>query len=220
MTTNDITAMWAETWADTVRYTEERTGVPADQWRVGGRGKSEDLAWWQNAGLKQVEQYIEWYRKSGWKIATLPDGKPGIEWEAEVHFGGAPVRLVVDAVYDNGSDLIVVDYKTGSKTPFGVLQLSLYASAIERAYGVRPQWGAFYMTRKGILDELVDLSHWGMDYFDYVFEAMNKQMELGYYPPSVGDHCRYCSFSPHCIAVKGEKSADFPLHTQQKKEGK
>lgn len=212
----DLTEEWAQIWTKAVADTERYSEVPASEWRVAGRRTKaqpdgETLDFWQGEGLRQVEAYVEWFEKSGWQIATLPDGKPGIEWEAEVHFGGTPVRLIVDCVYTNGTDLIVCDYKTGQRVPYGHEQLSLYASAIERIYGVRPKWGAFYMSRKAELSDLVDLSPWGMDYFDFMFHSMNEQMRLGLYPPTVGDHCGYCSFTAYCPAVNGPKSSQYPL---------
>jgi hypothetical protein len=213
---DNLTEQWAEVWAETIARAEDRTSVPASEWRVAGRRTKanpdgETLDFWQSEGLRQVESYVEWFSNTGWSIATLPDGKPGIEWQSEVSFGGAPVRLVVDCVYTNGEDLIVCDYKTGQRVPYGQEQLALYASAIERAYGVRPKWGAFYMSRKGELSDLVDLSPWGIDYFDFMFTSMNEAMALGHFPPSVGDHCSYCSFSAFCPAVDGTKSAEYPL---------
>lgn len=212
----DVSEKWLEIFQRTVADVEARTDVPADQWRVGGRRTKanpdgETLDFWQGEGLRQVEKYLEWYENTGWKIATLPDGKPGIEWQGQVQFGGTPVRLVVDCVYTNGEDWIVCDYKTGQRVPYGHEQLALYASAIERAYGVRPKWGAFYMSRKGELSDLVDLSPWGIDYFDFMFTSMNEQMASGLFPPHVGDHCSFCSFSAYCPAVDGPKSAEFPL---------
>ena len=146
----------------------------------------------------------------------MPDGRPGIEWAADVHFGGTPVRMVVDAIYKVGEDLVIVDYKTGSRTPFGAIQAGLYASGIERSYGIRPKWGAFFMTRKGELDELIDLSHLSMEYFDYVFGAMNASVWEGWFPLSVGDSCRMCSFTAQCPAMGGK---DFPLQIQGKRKG-
>lgn len=212
----NLTEQWAQVWADTVAQVESRTQVPASEWRVAGRRTKalpdgETLDHWQGEGLRQVEAYINWLSDTGWSIATLPDGKPGIEWDAEVTFGGTPVRLVIDCVYTNGSDLIVCDYKTGQRVPYGQEQLALYASALERAYGVRPKWGAFYMTRKAELSDLIDLTPWGTDYFDFMFTAMNEQMASGLYPPTVGDHCSYCSFSAYCPATNGPKSSEFPL---------
>lgn len=164
-----------------------------------------------------MENYIEWFSNTGWSIAVLPDGKPGIEWQGEVNFGGTPVRLVIDCVYTNGSDLIVCDYKTGQRAPYGQEQLALYASAIERAYGERPKWGAFYMSRKGELSDLIDLSPWGMDYFDFMFSSMNEMIAMGTFPPTVGDHCSYCSFSAYCPASDGSKSHEYPLRIKEDK---
>lgn len=204
---------WLEIFNDSVKETEEKTGIPSTEWKTAGRKTAlrpdgEDLAYWQSDGLKQAEAYQKWLLNSGWKIATMPDGRPGIEWDAEVTFGGMPVRLIVDAIYQVGEDLVVVDYKTGSRTPFGMIQAGLYASGIERAYGVRPKFGAFFMTRQGTLDDLIDLSHLTVEYFDYVYSAMNHSVLAGYFPPAVGDSCRMCSFIEKCPAMG---STDFPL---------
>ena len=219
--TIDLTSKWLEVFNDAVLETEQKTGIPSTEWKTAGRNTTlrpdgEDLPFWQSDGLKQVEAYYNWYEQSGWEIATMPDGRPGIEWAADVHFGGTPVRMVVDAIYKVGEDLVIVDYKTGSRTPFGAIQAGLYASGIERSYGIRPKWGAFFMTRKGELDELIDLSHLSMEYFDYVFGAMNASVWEGWFPPSVGDSCRMCSFTAQCPAMGGK---DFPLQIQGKRKG-
>lgn len=211
-----IEEQWIEIFTNTIVKVEERSGVPHDQWRIGGRTTKanpdgENVAFWQQEGLRQVEAYIEWLDRCGWSIATMPDGRPGIEWDAQVSFGGTPVQFVIDCVYSNGSDLIVVDYKTGNRTPAGVTQLGLYASAVEKVSGVRPKWGAFYMTRKGMIDDLTDLTPWGIDFYEYAFSAMNQQLQLGMFAPNVSDHCGYCSYRDYCIAVNGPKSAGYPL---------
>lgn len=213
---DQLAERWTTIFEETVARTERYSGVPADQWRAGGRRTKlnpdgEDLAFWKEEGLRQVEEYLAWYHKSGWHIATMPDGKPGIEWEAEVPFGGRPVKLIVDAIYQAGNSLVVVDYKTGSRTPYGVMQIGLYASAIERVYGVRPKWGAFYMSRKAALSDLVDLSPWSMDFFDYEFAAVNAFIDTGFFPANVGDHCGFCGFTDFCVAVNGSKSSEYPL---------
>jgi hypothetical protein len=213
---DNLTDEWASIFDGLITKTEHYSGVPVSDWRTGGRRTKanpdgEDLAFWKSEGLRQVEEYISWYHNSGWSIATMPDGKPGIEWEAEVAFGGRPVKLIVDAIYEAGSSLVVVDYKTGSRTPYGVMQIGLYASAIERVYGIRPKWGAFYMTRKAALSDLVDLSAWSMDFFDYEFSALNAFIDTGFFPANVSDHCSYCGFAEHCVAVNGAKSSEYPL---------
>lgn len=231
MSSPDLTEKWADVWAAQVAQVEQRSGVPSEDWRVGGRKTKanpagEDLGFWQEEGLRQVEEYLKWYERSGWRIATMPDGKPGIEWEAEVVFGGAHIRLVVDAVYQlnlppwvdaTPDNLVVVDYKTGSRNPAsGPIQLGLYASAIEKVYGIRPKWGAIYMSRKAELADLIDLTPWSIDFYDYQFSAMNAHIDTGYLPPNVGDHCSFCSFRDYCAAVGGSKASEYPLTIHKK----
>ena len=218
----DRAAEWVRILDEQITDKLKWTDVPVGEWKVGGRASKanpdrENLAFWQEEGLRQAEAYIAWLRANGWQIATMPDGKPGIEWEAEVQFGGSPIRLVVDAIYDVGGEWVIVDYKSGTKTPSAILQLALYASAIERAYGRRPKWGAFYMSRKAELTPLADLSLWDQSFIDYNFEAMNAYQATGYYPPVLGDHCEYrCSVSDYCIAKNGSKAKDYPLVTPTK----
>ena len=219
----NLTERWVEVFNDSVLRTEEQTGIPSSEWKTAGRKTAlrpdgEDLAFWQSDGLKQVESYLKWYESSGWQIAEMPDGRPGIEWAADVTFGGTPVRFIVDAIYKVGEDYVIVDYKTGSRTPFGAIQAGLYAAGIERTMGIRPKWGAFFMTRQGTLGDLINLDHLTMDYFDYVFGAMNHSVMAGIFPPSVGDSCRMCSFVDKCPAM-GEDGF-IPLNTINRKEDK
>lgn len=211
-----IEEQWADVFMSTVLKVESGTGIASDNWRVGGRRTKanpdgENIAYWQGEGLRQVEAYIQWLDRCGWEIATMPDGRPGIEWDGVVQFASTPVQFIIDCVYSNGEDLIVVDYKTGSRSPSGVIQLGLYASGLERMLGVRPKWGSFYMTRRGELEDLTDLSPWGVDYFDHAFSAMNAQLALGWFPPNVSDHCNICSFRDYCVAINGSKSGSYPL---------
>lgn len=220
--TMNLAEKWLEIFNESVRLSEEKTGIPSSEWKTVGRKTAsrpdgEDLNFWQNDGLKQAESYLKWLEQSSWQIATMPDGRPGIEWDADVHFGGTPVRFIVDAIYQVGEDLVIVDYKTGSRTPFGMIQAGLYASGIERLYNVRPKWGAFFMTRQAQLDDLFSLDHLTPEYFDYVYAAMNHSVLAGYFPPSVGDSCRTCSFMDKCPAMG---KTDFPLTIKGNNKGR
>ena len=80
---------------------------------------------WRNAGLLAVggsapSRGIPGVVSKFWMddCHTCPTASLALV-EAEVWFGGTPVRLVVDCVYTNGTDLIVVDYKTGQRVPYG-----------------------------------------------------------------------------------------------------
>lgn len=231
MAMSDLEARWSQVWAEQVASVEQRSGVLSSEWRSAGRKskanpEGEDFGFWQGEGLRQVETYLDWYERSGWKIATMPDGKPGIEWEAEVDFAGSHVRLIVDAVYTvnlppwvepTPDTTVVVDYKTGSRNPAsGPVQLGLYASAMEKVYGFRPKWGAIYMSRKGEIADLIDLSPWSIEFYEYQFSAMDAQLATGYLPPAVGDHCGFCSFRDYCVAVGGSKASEYPLTIHKK----
>jgi hypothetical protein len=214
----DLADQWQNIWVNELVSLERRSGVPVDDWTVGGRKsrekpEGENAAWWQAEGLRQAEAYIEWLANTGWSIATLPDGRPGIEWDAVVDFGGRPVKAIIDAVFTNGEDLIVVDYKTGRKRQQPP-QLGLYASIIERTQGVRPKWGGYYMSRDAKVDDLFDLSTWSMDFYDYSFGVMNIAVNTGMFVPNVSDHCSWCGVRDYCVAQGGSKSSSFPLHTK------
>ena len=216
MKTFDIAAEWELAFAKEYSRTLKYTDVPVEEWKVAGtvtkqRPNKEDLSWWKENGLKHVTDYVDWFASTGWGIAMMPDGMPGIEWEAIVEFGGVDVKLIVDAIYVNGNDLIVVDYKTGKRDPQGMLQLGLYASAIEKVCGVRPKYGGYYMTRKASLTGLVDLAPWTIEFFNYQASAMKAFQDTGFWPASVGDACNICSFTQYCQAYGGSKAGEVPL---------
>lgn len=201
--------------------TAERTDTAPADFRVGGRASKkwpdrENVEWWLTEGFEQTEKYLDWMATHDWVFATMPDGRPGIEWDAEVVLPNyaLPIRLIIDAVYQNAAgELIVVDYKSGTHTPSSPEQLGLYATALEVIYGPewRPRWGSYFMTRKAELVGLKDLSPWGMEYFGFQFNSMDSTIAAGYFAPSVDDHCSWCSFAEYCPAVAGDKSSQFPL---------
>lgn len=222
LTVEGRAAAWLPILDTHVSSLMNRSGMDPSEWRAAGRVTAEtpykeDLAYWMEEGLKQAEAYTRWLEQSGWKFATMPDGKPGIEWEAEVSFGGTAIKMVVDAIYDVNGQWVVVDYKTGKWTPEKILQLSLYASALERIYGRRPKWGAYFMTRKASLAPLTELNEYGMDYFDREFAAMNAAIANDEYTPNVGKHCSYCGVKDFCAALNGPQSHNYPLITPKEK---
>lgn len=216
---------WLSTFGLELQRTVDKTGVKAEDFRVGGRASKawpnrEDAAFWIEQGFEQTEKYIEWLAANDWVIATLPDGRPGIEWDGEIELEGQVVRFIIDAVYLTGAgELVVVDYKSGSHAPSGVEQLGLYATGLEVIFGRewRPKWGAFYMTRKAELAGLTNLDPYGIDYFGYQFSAMQAQLDTGFYPPNVDMHCSFCSFADYCPGVNGPKADTIVLPTPKMK---
>lgn len=216
--TIDISQVWNTSWEQALAETQRSSPLPPEEWRKAGRTtkdkpNGEDLEFWRTSGLEQVEGYATWLNKTGWKIATIGGG-PAIELEVRAEFGGVEVLGYADCVYETPS-LMLVDYKTGSKTPLSWMQMCLYAQAIERQYGVRPVMGAYFMTRKAELStpERLDMYHDG--YFDSVFSQLAQARENGPFLPNVGDQCRTCDVAYACYARSGPEAHLYdPDHPQ------
>lgn len=218
-----LSEMWSEEFRAELDRAAADSGYPVSEFKVGGRKTKanpdgEDVDFWLGEGLKQIEAYVNWFKDSGWSIATMPDGRPGIEWDVEIQFGGRPIKMFIDGVFtDVNGGYWIVDFKTGKTTPHSTLQLALYRAGIKRATGLEINMGAWYMTRKGELSDAIDLSHWDEDFFDGWFSTVSEQMALGWFAPNVDMHCGWCGVRDYCQAVAGEKSSEYPL---QMKEGK
>jgi hypothetical protein len=212
-----LSEMWSAELRSELARAEADSGYPVSEFKVGGRKTKalpdgEDVDFWMGEGLKQLEKYVEWYRESGWSIATMPDGKPGIEWSVEVPVGDIPVKMFIDGIFlDKNGHHWIVDFKTGKNTPSSALQLALYRTGIKRTTGLEINLGAWYMTRKGELSDAIDLSHWDEDFFDGWFSTVNAQIALGLFAPNVDMHCGWCGVRDYCQAVNGELSSDYPL---------
>lgn len=211
-----IAEIWSRSWADALAEQQQKSDVHIDKWRTAGRKtkdkpNGEDLAFWQQSGLEQVEAYSAWLKNSGWQIATY-EGKPLVEFGLFSSFaaGTAPVKGFVDAVMRTpGGEIVVVDYKSGSRPPHGPQQLALYATMM-RAMGMpAPTLGAYFMTRKGTLGPVEDLTRWDQKFFDRIFKQLNTVKHMNIYLPNIADHCGYCSVAEYCYAAGGSKSAEF-----------
>ena len=193
----------------------EFSGVPSSGWAVSGRvskdkPNKEDLNFWREEGVRHVEAYVAWLDNSGWQIWTLPDGRKAIEVALEIQIGGVPIKLVIDAIYDTGNGvLMIVDYKTGSRTPISGLQLGLYATALEKAYGFRIQLGAYYMTRKGVLSDPVNLDKYTEDVLSSLYQQLNSAILEEIFIPNPGTHCVSCGVRESCYLMGGGQSAIY-----------
>lgn len=207
-----LEAIWEQAWEESLAEQDLHAQFPQEKWRRGGRKtkdkpNGEDLDFWHEAGLEHLKGYVEWIERTGWRIATVGD-KPGIELELEATFGGVTVKGIADAVYET-PDLLLVDYKTGSRTPSSWVQLCLYAEAMERQYGVRPKYGAFFMTRKNELSALEPLNKYDGSWFDRLFAQLNKARQYGPFLPNLGEACRTCDVVHACYANGGTESHKY-----------
>ena len=148
-------------------------------------------------------------RRSNLTIATMPDGKPGVEWGIVGRLtqdgDAVPVKMFSDLIVEAGAPdrLMIIDHKTGSKEPGTAHQLALYASMIEATQGVRPLIGAYYMTRKATLTSPTSLNEWGIGYWDSITRQVQHAVRSSIFIPNTGWQCNMCSMQPHCQAVGG-----------------
>lgn len=211
----DFAAAWEKRWAEEFQDAVENSGgVPTSEWRAGGRvskdkPNKENGDWWKTAGLGFSESFAAWREASAneWSTWISPAGEPAIELELTVWFGSVPVRMFIDWIADVGGDQpCIVDYKTGSSTP-GPLQLGIYASAIEKAFGVRPQFGAYFNARKGELGTVHTLERFSIPVLTKLFEDFEKAVQAEIFLPNINPMCGSCDVSRYCHLYGGPDAA-------------
>lgn len=182
---------------------------PNGTWRAAGRKTAawpngEDRAWWLANGITQVSAYCDWRRQHAGRLDlwATESGVNAVELPVDPVFpGDIPLKGYIDRVFTSGDDLIVVDLKTGSREPASALQLGFYAVALEKQYGVRPKWGAYFMTRKGELGQLIDLTHYTESMLAYQLRQFVKAVTSGIFVPHVSMLCSGCGVKDACYAV-------------------
>lgn len=212
--TFDFEAAWEKRWAEELADAVEHSGgVPTSEWRTAGRAtkanpNKEDGVWWKESGLEFSRSFATWREAEGndWTTWVTPAGEPAIELELTVWFGSIPVRMFIDWIADLGDGTpCIVDYKTGSSTP-GPLQLGIYASAIEKAYGVRPPFGAYFNARKGELGVIHSLDRFSIPVLTKLFEDFEKGIQNEIFIPNLDRHCVSCDVAKHCFLYGGAEA--------------
>lgn len=210
-----------------IKKAEEASAVPKEDWLAAGFRPKQDEAYWRANGPQMVGNWLTWRARTGWEIAELDEagaacgGVPAIELALDVtselnsvprSILGAPDRVMV---LPNG-ELVVVDVKSGSTTPKTVLQQGLYATMLEREFGVRPRYGTFVkvgVKAGGVHTALTPLEKYDERYFQQLFDAFRAQVETGTFLPNVGDMCDRCGVAASCYAVGGTESDKYdPLN--------
>lgn len=199
-------------WNNSIKRLRDE-GVDFDSIKAGGRktnaypGKENHL-FWETEGPAMVANWIRWRTNainSGWHFFELPDGSPAIEVPVQVEFDDVLVKGYIDRVLVNpNGELVVVDLKSGSRTPDSSLQLGVYAHGMTRNFGVTPTIGAYYMTRKGDLAETRSLSHYTHEALGDWFSAAKRGIEAEVFIPHVGPFCGTCSVAQFCKAQGGD----------------
>lgn len=217
-----IAQTWRKALDDLVASTAARTQTDPNLWRTAGRPSKAnpngyDLDWWMQSGAEQLEKYSAWLESTDWIFMEV-DGEPMVEFPVETQFGGIPVKGYVDAVMVNPpGEGVLIDYKTGSRTPESTIQLGLYAASLERMGLPRPTLGAFYMTRKGEMTEPVSLDQFTVHFWDGMFSQFKQAVDSDIFIPNVSGHCRTCGVANACYAAGGTDAYIYdPMHPAYK----
>lgn len=193
-----------------------------DRWSVAGKAKKhpEDVDWWRANGPAMVDNYIKWRQRSGWKPWRTPDGELAIELDISIDIPlpgcnkgedctqcQIPLKMFVDQVMVSqpARELVIVDLKTGARTPESDLQLAVYRLGILRKYGVDVRLGAYWMARKGELSEVFDLQRFRPELLELWFARFRQATDEGIFIPHPTFLCRACAMRDYCTAYGGNK---------------
>lgn len=215
MATKLATRLFSEAFeAEATDLTAKSEYTPSE-WSAAGRGKTktnpngEDGKWWRTHGPDMVQSWIEWRNKYKWRVWDIV-GTPAIELPIDVEIPGinAPIKAIVDRVMvePQTKELVIVDLKTGSRTPESDLQLGFYAYGIRQLYGVNPRFGAYWMARKGELTDIFPLDRYTDNLIETMVRRFVQARELGLYIPHPTFRCRACSLRDYCAVYGGSKS--------------
>lgn len=181
------------------------SGRPSKDWPEG-----ETLEWWGEHGPEMVTRWMKWRDETPWDIWVAPDGRPGIELELLVQLDGEWFKVIIDRVMATapGNERpIILDIKSGSRTPKNLLQLGGGAAALEVAYpGVRVAGGCFWMARTGEATGVESLRRYSSTYIGRLIRQHKMATAAGIYLPSISDMCKGCSVGEYCAANSGAKA--------------
>jgi putative RecB family exonuclease len=201
-----VQELWQTAWD------ESKGDLDLTNARVGGRAtkanpNKEDQDFWQTAGPRWVEGYIEWRKANpNWKIWVAPDGNPGIELALSPVVAGVPVKMIIDRVFEVDGQLVICDLKTSQQTPSSSLQLGFYKMGIEQTFGIKVKWGNYYMARGNSTSEMVDLSSYTFDKMEYLIQKFDVARKAGVFLPNT-NNCQYmCGLTEYCqFSTKKDK---------------
>lgn len=197
-------AKWSQAFFECISEELDASGNPMDQWKASGRitkalPNKEDLAWWTEQGLVFAKNYATWRMDNPeYKLWWTPDGIPANELGLFPMFGRYKVKAYIDRVFIRNGELIVVDVKSGAGMPEDILQLAVYAAAIDLTYGVRPNLGAYWDARKGGLVAVEPLEEFTTDLVVGLIEDYMDQAGRMSFLPNPGRHCTWCEVRKTC----------------------
>lgn len=205
-----IDSLWENAWKIEVAEATKNGEIKLEDLRQSSRTTKanpdgENAAWWYENGKKFLANWIAWRNNSDWKLWTTPDHQPAVEVAFNVIIGGISFKGAIDRIFVTpDGELVILDLKTGLRTPQTDLQLQVYACLLEKVYGVRPTWGCYWMARTGSTSTPVSLDGFTLKKLDEMVALFQKARENNLYLPNF-DGCKMCSLTEYCYWVNGEK---------------
>lgn len=207
----DLPLTFAECMEEVIAEAEQRSPTPQSSWRASGRAskewpEKEDKKWWLAHGQIMVDNWRAFLKNSGFSIWVTPDGQPAIELRGEVSSLGFPFVGYIDRILVSPTHSIgPVDLKSG-KPPRQNDQLIAYGLMIEEVFGVRPTWGAYYMSRSAGLGLPVALSALDRKPMEHRISSAAKQIKEKIFIPNQSPLCFSCDVRDYCYQEKGKNA--------------
>ena len=212
---SNVDAEVIRVWSETVA--KEDTDLPVSEWLKAGRVSKawpdrEDVAWWLANLSIQIQAYIKWRAEhpefTFWDADSYgADPELAIELPVSFDVDGIPVVGAIDRVLVINGMLHIADLKSGSREPEGTLQLAMYATALEAMYGIRPEWGSFYMSRKGELSSPKYLGNWGTEQVHEAVRQYRRGVAAEVFIPHESNLCNGCRVAQWCTVRGGIDAA-------------
>jgi hypothetical protein len=201
-----------ETWEAAIREEEEKSDTDRETWRAAGRASKEwpdkeNDKWWLHHGPRMVRNWRRFITGAAWQVALTPDGSPAVEIDLDTEMGGVPFKGYIDRVIEDAfGNLYIVDLKTGSRDPMNDEQLGEYHVALDKKYNGNwtPQFGAYFMNRKGTTTQIVDLTKFADGRLEHDFSKVWTAIQADVFVPKVGPLCGSCGVRRYCRAVDGD----------------
>ena len=214
--TDHLRSWWEQHFDEEIEKVSRRApNFPPEEWRASGRASKawpnkEDRAWWDYHGPSFLATYATWRANSAWELAEI-DGEPAIEVPLEFDLAGNTVRGYIDRVFrDSQGNVIVDDTKTGSRAPDSGDQLGVYGIGLLKQYGVKADWGVYWMARTGGTTAPEALAPWTEERLGYRFSAARRLQQEGLFFHKPSTMCSACGVRRFCPEVGGEQAAEIP----------
>lgn len=146
-----------------------------------------------------------------YRLAVLPDGKPGIEIPFTVEIDGEKVVGFIDRIYLTPENkILILDLKTG-QVPKSKIQLGVYKVGLMKVYGLEAELGAYWMAGDGELTPLTDLTMYSESFISSLFEQAWRGIRANVFLPNVTAMCNGCGVKRYCRAMGGELALSVPI---------